>query len=215
MARGRYARILLLHFSLTSWFCTHILIPATPQYKIRPRPDPKRKSETEWMTHDEIQAECMKETEHWVDTGTGSLGKIHVEVLGCDGLPNLDAGGFLGNKTDTFVALVFEDCYVRTDVIDDCLSPRWLPWTTRGFTFRIYHSSSQLLLGVFDYDSGLDDHDLIGRVSVDVTNLLRNTTYVLSYNIYPSSRISGRECQGKVCCINFRNAIDFPCSDFA
>lgn len=27
----------------------------------------------------------------------------------CIGLPNLDVGGFLGNKTDAFVAVVYED----------------------------------------------------------------------------------------------------------
>jgi hypothetical protein len=150
------------------------------------------------MTNDDIQKECLKETDHWVDVGAGHLGKIYVEILGCDGLPNLDTGGFLGNKTDAFVALVFEDCYVRTDVVDDCLAPRWLPWTRRGFVFQFHHSSSQLLLGVFDFDAGIDDHDLIGRVSVDISNLVRDTTYVLSYNIYPSARVYGRDSKGKI-----------------
>jgi hypothetical protein len=150
------------------------------------------------MPDEAIQAECMKDSEHWVDAGNGRIGRLYFEVLGCDGLPNLDAGGFLGNKTDAFVSLVFEDCYVRTDTINDCLSPRWLPWTQRAFIFNIYHPSSQLLLGVFDHDSGFDDHDLIGRVSIDITNLRKDTEYLLSYNIYPSARVSGREVQGQV-----------------
>ena len=150
------------------------------------------------MPDEAIQAECMQNSEHWVDAGTGSIGRLYFEVLGCDGLPNLDTGGFLGNKTDAFVSLVFEDCYVRTDTINDCLSPRWLPWTQRAFIFNIYHSSSQLLLGVFDYDAGFDDHDLIGRVSIDITNLRKDTEYLLSYNIYPSARVSSREAQGQV-----------------
>ena len=154
--------------------------------------------ETEWMTHEDIQLECMQPSDHWVDAGTGSLGRIYLEVLGCDGLPNLDTGGFLGNKTDAFVSLVFEDCYVRTDTIDDCLSPRWLPWMRRAFIFNIYHSSSQLLLGVFDYDAGFDDHDLIGRVSVDISNLRNYSEYVLCYTIYPSARISGRSPGGQI-----------------
>jgi hypothetical protein len=111
----------------------------------------------------------------------------------------MDTGGFLGNKTDAFVSLVFEDAYARTDTIDDCLSPRWLPWSNRAFIFHIAHPSSQLFLGVFDYDSGLlDDHDLIGRVSVDLTNLRPDTEYILSYNICPSARVGVREILGKI-----------------
>ena len=59
------------------------------QYKIRPGPDPKRKLETEWLTKAEIEEECRKDSQHWIDSGTGELGKIFLEVLGCDGLPNL------------------------------------------------------------------------------------------------------------------------------
>lgn len=106
--------------------------------------------------------------------------------------------GFLGNKTDAFVSVVYEDIYIRTHTIDDCLSPRWLPWTNRAFILNIGHASSQIFLGVFDYDSGFDDHDLIGRVSVDITNLRKDTDYLLNYNIYPSARVTGRKIQGKV-----------------
>jgi hypothetical protein len=80
------------------------------------------------MTNDKIKAHIVKPSQHWVDAaGSGNLGRIVLEVLGCDGLPNLDTGGFLGNKTDAFVSVVYEDVYVRTDTIDDCLSPRWMP----------------------------------------------------------------------------------------
>ena len=60
------------------------------------------------MTKDQIEAESLKESTQWVDAGSGQLGRIFVEVLGCDDLPNLDTGGFAGNKTDAFVSLVFE-----------------------------------------------------------------------------------------------------------
>lgn len=122
---------------------------------MRPHPDPSRPEATLWMTHDEIEGETLKESRNWVDAGSGAHGRIFVEILGCDKLPNMDVGGFAGNKTDAFVSLVFEDIYVRTDVIDDCLSPRWPPWSQRAFVFHILHSSSQLFLGVFDYDAGL------------------------------------------------------------
>lgn len=133
------------------------------------------------MTKEDLENECVKDSQHWTDTGSGNLGRLFVEILQCDDLPNLDTGAFAGNKTDAFVSLVFEDTATVTDVIDDTLSPRWMPWTKRAFIFHIYHSSSQLFLGVFDYDESIsptDDHDLVGRVSVDISNLRRNTVYV-------------------------------------
>lgn len=85
-----------------------------------------------------------------------------------------------------------------TDTIDDCLSPRWLPWTKRAFTLRMTHPSSRINVGVFDYDPGLSDHDLIGRISIDLTNLQKNTEYLLTYNLYPSSQIEGRKSEGVI-----------------
>jgi C2 domain len=151
------------------------------------------------MTDAALQDEVLKPSLHWTDIGQGKLGQVYVEILGADDLPNMDTGGFMGNKTDAFVSLVYEDATCRTDVIDDCLSPRWLPWSNRAFIFRMNHPSSLLNIGVFDFDAGvIDDHDLIGRVSVDLTNLRKDTEYVLSYNIYPSARIGEREVVGKI-----------------
>ena len=213
------------------------------------------------MTKDQIEAESLKESTQWVDAGSGQLGRIFVEVLGCDDLPNLDTGGFAGNKTDAFVSLVFEvsafecvwdslncgaifcymfwisrfsnrvqvltahslrvyyycyccyyhrftwcisteqDAFTQTDIIDDTLAPRWMPWTKRAFIFHIMHSSSQLFLGVFDYDDGInpaDDHDLVGRVSVDLSNLHRDTLYTMKYNLYTTARMSGRKRKGSI-----------------
>jgi hypothetical protein len=151
------------------------------------------------MTKKEIEAETTKESQNWNDIGTGKLGRLFVEILGCDDLPNLDTGGFAGNKTDTFVSLVYEDSTLQTDVIDDTLSPRWLPWTKRAFIFHVFHSSSQLFLGVFDYDDSLnpaDDHDLVGRVSIDLTNLQKDTVYTLKYEIFDTARMTQREGRG-------------------
>mmetsp|Transcript_37627 Transcript_37627/g.76561 ORF Transcript_37627/g.76561 Transcript_37627/m.76561 type:complete len:361 (+) Transcript_37627:1892-2974(+) len=168
------------------------------KFKIRPAPDPRRKEETTWMTKEALLEESMKPSQHWVDVGSGNLGKLYLEIIGCDGLPQLDTGGFLGNKTDAFVSVVYEDCISKTDVIDDTLSPRWMPWSQRAFQLHMFHPSSQLFLGVFDYDDGMfDDHDLIGRVSVDVTNFYPDTEYLLTYNIYPTAKTSyTREAKG-------------------
>jgi len=171
-------------------------------YKIRPFADPMRPpDETEWMSKDDIQEAVLQPSHHWVDIGEGSLGLVYLEILGCDGLPNMDRGRIYGNKTDTFVAVVYEDVYGRTDVIDDCLSPRWLPWSNRAFICHIAYPSSFLNLGIFDFDSGSErvaNHDLIGRVSVDLTNFRSGTEYVLSYNICASARLSDRKSLGKL-----------------
>jgi hypothetical protein len=114
---------------------------------------------------------------------------------------NTPVGGFAGNKTDTFVSLVYEDAAVRTDIIDDTLKPRWLPWSKRAFIFHMLHSSSELFLGVFDYDAGFnpaDDHDLVGRVSVDLSNLRKDTIYTLKYNIYDTARMNQRKRRGSI-----------------
>jgi hypothetical protein len=102
---------------------------------------------------------------------------------------------------DAFVAVVFEDSFATTDVIDDCLAPRWLPWTKRAFSFRFMHSSSQLFLGVFDHDISLnpvDAHDFVGRVSIDISNLRKNTTYTMKYNLYTSAKMSQRKKKGVI-----------------
>jgi hypothetical protein len=177
------------------------------QFKARPWPDPKRPEETEWMTKDQIKAEVMKPSHSWTDSGTGTLGRVFLEILSAEGLPNLDAGSFLGNLTDAFVSIVYEDTFLRTDTIADCLDPVWLPWCNRAFILNIGHPSSQIFLGVFDFDAGFDDHDLIGRISVDITNLRPNTEYLLSYNVYPSARVTDRDIQGK---LNIRLRLEIP-----
>lgn len=162
------------------------------------------------MTKDQIEAECNKESTHWIDAGSGQLGRVFIEILGCDDLPNLDVGGFAGNKTDAFVSLVYEDILVQTDIIDDTLTPRWMPWSKRAFIFHMMHSSSQIFLGVFDYDEGInptDDHDLVGRVSVDLSNLRKDTVYILKYNIYTTAQMTARKRKGS---ITVRLRIEIP-----
>lgn len=173
------------------------------QMRVKPLSDPDRPKETKWLTSAEIEAESQKPSTTWTETGTGDLGKLFVEVIGCDDLPNLDSVPLVGNvvpaanvltggKTDAFVCLVFEDCIVNTDVIINSLSPRWMPWSQRAFIFRIMHPSSQLMVGAFDYDGAMPRarHDAIGRVSIDVSNFRPGTVYTLYYNLYTGDRKS-------------------------
>ena len=95
----------------------------------------------------------------------------------------------MNNLTDPFVGIVFEETMVRSDIIHDCLSPLWMPWSTRAFAFNIVHPSSLLLLGVFDYDEGpLQHHDPIGRVVINTANFESNASYLLHYSLHDDTQ---------------------------
>jgi hypothetical protein len=53
----------------------------------------------------DMEKEMMAESREWIDAGSGENGRLFVEVLQCKGLPNLDTGGIVGNKTDGFVSI--------------------------------------------------------------------------------------------------------------
>jgi hypothetical protein len=155
--------------------------------RAQPFPDPERPKETEWMTREEIEAETLKPSKRWVSAGHGKTGTIHLEILGCDGLPNTDFN--VNDLSDPFVGIVFEDSMVRTDIIWDDLNPRWLPWTTRAFIFKVRHPTSILMLGVFDYDElPIDFHDPLGRVVINTSAFRCNTDYVLHYKLHHDPR---------------------------
>ena len=133
--------------------------------------------ETKWMTEAELNVEALKPSNKWIETGSGDLGKLFVEVIGCDGLLNVDYEELGEGKTDAFACLVYEDAIVNTEVIKNTLSPRWMPWTQRAFIFNVLHPSSDLMIGVLDYDSPalMARHDPIGRAEIDVTNMRPGT----------------------------------------
>ena len=169
------------------------------QYRVRPSPDPKRSAETKWLSEKEINSEALKPSQKWIEIGSGNLGKVYVEIISADGLPNLDGGISRQDKSDAFAMLVFEDCCAKTDIIDDCLSPRWLPWMQRAFALNIDHPSSDLFVGVFDHDAGIaGHHDLIGRFAIELSSLRPSTTYTLSFNLYEDSFSNDRVARGPI-----------------
>jgi hypothetical protein len=174
--------------------------------RVKPHPDPDRLEQTTYMTRQEMTAETLKPSQQWVSAGTGDLGKLYVEILSCTGLPNVDVGEAVGNLTDCFICAVFEDAMAQTPVIDDELSPHWLPWTQRAFCFGLMHPASMLYLGAFDFDLGLTDHESIGRVAVNISSLQRDTVYTLKYNLYKSSNVTDRTPSG---CITIRLRIEY------
>jgi len=152
------------------------------------------------MTEAELDAESLKPSSKWIEVGSGDLGKLYVEVIGCDGLPNMDTAAMGGGKTDAFACLVYEDAIVNTEVINDTLRPRWMPWTQRAFIFNVMHMSSDLKVGVLDYDSPapMAEHDPIGRAEVDITNLRPGTEYTVYFDLYTSAILKKRKSKGSI-----------------
>ena len=86
------------------------------EYRVLPGPDPRDPVHTEWMTKDQINTSALQPSQQFVQAGTGTVGKCYVEVLAANDLPNMDLD-VANDKTDPFVAMVFEDCMVRTDML--------------------------------------------------------------------------------------------------
>eukprot|EP00546_Thalassionema_frauenfeldii_P020474 CAMPEP_0178902658 /NCGR_PEP_ID=MMETSP0786-20121207/4727_1 /TAXON_ID=186022 /ORGANISM="Thalassionema frauenfeldii, Strain CCMP 1798" /LENGTH=1315 /DNA_ID=CAMNT_0020573949 /DNA_START=59 /DNA_END=4006 /DNA_ORIENTATION=- len=171
------------------------------KFRVRPNPDPARLAQTKWLSHDEIQSESLKPSAQWISIGSGDIGYVFVEVIGASGLPNLDKGLGSGksDKTDAFCLLVCENCCAKTDIIDNCLNPRWLPWMQRAFRINLDHASSDLFLGIFDYDDGLSgDHDMIGRVPIELSGMVPNTEYLLTLPLHADSFSSERKSNGTI-----------------
>ena len=190
----------------------------TIRYRVEPYPDSNRPPEqTMYLSDEELVDEMYKPSTNWLVTpvsqspsslsthreefgvggGRSNLGRIHLEILKCDFLPNLDfdLNGIWGNMTDPFVSVVFEDKIFQTDVIDDALSPVWMPWTQRAFTFNITDGCSPLYLAVMDYDVGPMDHDFVGRAVVNLNRLMGGeggVEYILEYGLYQSDNLSDR-----------------------
>jgi hypothetical protein len=191
--------------------------------RVKPYPDPTRKEETMYLSKGEIEAEMYKPSTNWTEAGyagrgdSNSLGTVYLEILKCQDLPNMDIGEGLGNLTDSFACVVFEDSIgkvssssleyfstshfslfqyvVETEVIDDELSPIWLPWTQRAFSFDITHPFSPMFISILDHDFGPSDHDGIGRIAVDLNQFEMGMIYTLQYALYPASNVTER----KVC----------------
>ena len=130
-----------------------------PKYRLKPFPDPSRPQATKWLSRKEIERETKKPSQDWIEAGSGNVGKLYLEILGCDDIPNLDYSVSGRNKSDPFVCIAFEDCVVNTDVINDCLAPRWMPWTRRAFVFNVLHPSSQIYIAVMDHEGIKSHHD--------------------------------------------------------
>ena len=204
------------------------------QFKILPFPDPKSVTDAHatigtsvgtttaselrkdrvWKTADEIELITMQPSRHYQHIGSGKIARVYLEVLACNNLPNMERIQFLGNKTDAFVQIVYEDCICKTDVIDNKNNPRFLPWTNRAFVLHSHYPSSVINLGVFDHDAGIGfvgGHDFIGRTSVDLATVRPGTEYTLDYKLYDTALVEERASNGT---IRVRSILCVICVDF-
>jgi hypothetical protein len=169
-------------------------------YRCMPGPDPRRPpEETEWMTAAELTEAALEPSREWVHAGQGTIGKVYLEILGCDGLPDMDIAVNKLDVTDPFCAVAFEDNLVRTAMLWDDQNPRWMPWTMRAFCFHVSHPTSLLMVGVFDYDeTPMDGHDPVGRVVINTANYYSNTEYLLRYNLHHDPRQMDQTSRGTI-----------------
>jgi len=152
-----------------------------------------------WMTPDEIEKSAYENSDYWTEVGKGDLGSLFVEVIGCNDLPRLDRGLGGRQKSDAFVTAVYEDAVATTDVVMDCLNPRFLPHTQRAFKFNLSSIHSPLFIGVHDFDAGLTMHDPAGRITVPLQKFVPKTTYTITQDLYDSHEIvSERESRGSI-----------------
>ena len=165
---------------------------------VKPFPDPSNVKDTTYLSSYELKKRTLLPSHEWIEAGSGKIGKVYLEILSCQDLPNVDVGEAVGNYTDSFVSAVFEDAMVQTNVIDDELSPCWLPWTQRAFIMKMMHPASTLYIAVFDFDLGISKHEPLGRVAVNISNLQPSTVYTLTYNLYPSANVTDRTSAGSI-----------------
>lgn len=71
---------------------------------VKPFPDPDRVADTTYLSPTAIKEETMKPSKQWIEAGSGTLGKLYLEILSCKGLPNVDVGESVGNLTDCFMS---------------------------------------------------------------------------------------------------------------
>jgi hypothetical protein len=84
------------------------------------------------MTKEQINDESMKHSTNWLEAGSGSLGRLYFELIGCDNLPNMDSTTLNPlDKTDSFackstavVDTYLVDTHYRTLTCSFAVHPR-------------------------------------------------------------------------------------------
>ena len=92
-------------------------------------------------------------------------------------------------KSDPYAVMIMENNVIKTDYIENCLSPVFPSCCRRAVKFPITQPASSLYVGAFDYDSDanvLDDDDPLGRIGIKLSALRPGTEYDLTYPLQHS-----------------------------
>lgn len=100
--------------------------------------------------------------------------------------------------TDAYCWIVCGSSAFVTDIIPDNLNPAWLPRSRRACTFPIQNAYQQLYVGVFDYDGVKSADDFIGRVVIDISQLLAGKVIDVTLPLRECSRVYLRKRLGSV-----------------
>jgi len=176
-------------------------LPPPGYVRVKPYPDPSAHPKNrEYVSVQDLKNDTNLPSRKWIQAGSrpSSIGRLYLEILSANGLPNVDIGSKVGNVTDPFCSIIYGDAMAQTDVIFDELSPYWPPWSQRAFVFHMQHPSQVLYLAVFGFKGTPLQHRPIGRVEVNPINLHKDTLYNLEYDLYESSHVTGRQSHGKL-----------------
>jgi hypothetical protein len=58
-------------------------------HRVWPFPDPQNVKETTFLTKEQLYASAKQPSKQWVEAGYGDYGTVHLEILGCEDLPNM------------------------------------------------------------------------------------------------------------------------------
>jgi len=162
------------------------------------------------MTEEELQNDAENASQFTVDLTNvppsdvtnpplPTMGTLAVELIEMSGMPThtmhthispftptptgVIKADLLG-KSDPYAVFVLEEHAIKTDYIEQCLSPIYPSLCRRSAKFPIKQACSTLYVGAFDYDGDanpLDDDDPLGRIAIKLSAIRPNTEYDVTY----------------------------------
>lgn len=156
--------------------------------RVKPHANPNDVEHTTWMSKVKIEHECIKPSLRWIKSGKGHVGRLFVELIKCD--------HFL-SSFNAFAGIVVEDTFVKTDMIQSCKKPRWMPWSRRSFILPIVHPRSPVILGIFHHEKIGYDRP-VGRVVIDLAKLKNHVEYFLTFRLHSDPILRQKKPAGTV-----------------
>lgn len=90
------------------------------------------------------------------------VGRVFVRVVEAQNLPNMDTFGL----TDAFFKISLDGSHVRTDIINDCLNPKW-----ENASFILSSTQGDSILSVRCFDADQMSTKKIGTIAIPLTTI--------------------------------------------